>query len=282
MPAEMPADMTAKCNPALGPVWASYPALTTNLDLRDDPIHPHKGFYLGNELEIAGVGGDARDIKVQPEVRAYLPVSKRVTLASRVGIGLLFAQNYGQTVESNSRTRRPPADFGDDPGNAKWIHDIQLMFMRGLFAGGSGSNRGYALREIGPHGTVPFYNYGQTTAMCTGPDADPAVCALPLGGFTLWEASLELRYPLMGDLSGALFADTSDVSGRRLSFRFNRPHLSVGFGLRYDTPVGPIRFDLGVRVPGMQAPRDAADEAIPGRGWFGLPLAASFGIGEPY
>jgi outer membrane protein insertion porin family/translocation and assembly module TamA len=140
---------------------------------------------------------------------------------------------------------------------------------------------------------VPFYNHGQSRDAAgmlqggvdcrTGSTSfDSAVCDLPLGGFTLWEASVELRYPLVGDLSGALFADTSDVSPRRLSFRLNRPHLSVGFGLRYDTPVGPIRFDIGVRVPGMQAPPGAADEGIPGRGFFGLPLAGSFGIGEPY
>jgi outer membrane protein insertion porin family/translocation and assembly module TamA len=104
---------------------------------------------------------------------------------------------------------------------------------------------------------------------------------LPLGGFTLWEAGVELRFPLAGALTGAVFSDASDVSARRLSFRWDRPHLSVGFGLRYDTPVGPVRFDLGLRVPGMQAPADAADEGVPGT-IFGAPLAASFGIGESY
>ncbi|RYZ08355.1 MAG: hypothetical protein EOO73_07850 [Myxococcales bacterium] len=269
-------------NPSLGLVWVSYPALTTTLDLRDDPIHPHKGLYLGNELEVAGVGGDARDIKIQPEARVYLPVSKRVTLASRVGIGLLFAQNYGETVESNSLTRQPPAGY-EANNDEKWIHDIQVMFMRGLFAGGSGSNRGYSLREIGPHGRVPFYNYGQSTAgqNCAAADADPSVCSLPLGGFTLWEASVELRFPLVGDLAGNLFADAADVSARRVDFRF-RPHLSVGFGFRYDTPVGPIRLDLGYRVPGLQAPADAPDERKPKDGPFGVPVALSFGIGESY
>jgi outer membrane protein insertion porin family/translocation and assembly module TamA len=171
---------------------------------------------------------------------------------------------------------------------SQWIRDIQLMFMRGFFSGGPGSNRGYAPREIGPHGVVPFYNHGQTLLNpgvdCTAGDAsnDPAVCDLPLGGFTLWEAGLELRYPLAGDLSGALFSDASDVSPRRLSFRWNRPHLSAGFGLRYDTPVGPVRFDLGFRIPGMQAPAGARDEGVPSKGLFNLPMAASFGIGEAF
>jgi outer membrane protein insertion porin family/translocation and assembly module TamA len=97
----------------------------------------------------------------------------------------------------------------------------------------------------------------------------------------LWEAGLELRYPLVDALSGTLFTDTSDVSAKVLSFRFNRPHLSVGAGLRYDTPVGPVRFDLGFRVPGLQAPAGAADEGVPSD-ILGLPLAASFGIGESF
>jgi len=281
---------------ALKPVMVSYPALATNFDLRDDSIHPHRGVFLANELEVAGLGGHARDVKVQPEVRGYVPLSKRWTLVGRGAIGLLFPQNYGKSVEPNALTGTHP----DDMSRERWVQDIQIMFLRGLFAGGAGSNRGYAPREIGPHGAVPFYNHGQSTApdgrvrpnhlddtYCAtqGTDAgkseDPAVCDLPLGGFTLWEASLELRFPLSGDLSGAVFTDAADVSPRRVSFRF-RPHLSSGFGLRYDTPVGPVRFDLGFRIPGLQAPADAQDEGRIKAGLLGLPMAASFGIGESY
>ncbi|MES1189168.1 MAG: BamA/TamA family outer membrane protein [Myxococcales bacterium] len=276
-------------DPDLHHVIVSYPALYTTLDFRNDAIHPHKGVFLANELEVAGVGGDARDLKVQPEVRAYVPLGRRLTLAGRGTIGLLFAQNYGQTVEDNALKGIPSGDPTRPGFRRDWVKDVQLMFMRGFFSGGSGSNRGYAPREIGPHGVVPFFNYGQTQTSlgvnCTAGSAkyNPAVCDLPLGGFTLWEAGLELRYPLSGALSGAVFGDASDVSPRPVSFRFNRPHLSVGVGLRYDTPVGPVRFDLGYRVPGLQAPAGAADEAVPKPfPLFKLPLAVSFGIGESY
>lgn len=275
---------------ALDRVVISYPALFGTLDLRDDRLDPHRGLYLSNELEVAGVGGDARDVKVQPDLRAYVPLTRRTTLAARGSIGLLFAQNYGDTVEPNALTGLPGS--GTDPNSDSavrraWVRDIQIMFLRGFFSGGPGSNRGYAPREIGPHGVVPFYNHGQSQ---DNPDVDcspgsasyqDAVCDLPLGGFTLWEANVELRYPLLDALSGTLFTDASDVSPRVGWFRFNRLHLSVGFGLRYDTPVGPIRFDLGYRVPGLQAPADAADEGRP-REIFGAPLAASFGIGESF
>lgn len=270
-------------DPDLKSVLVSYPALYTTFDWRDSPLHPHRGLFVGNELEVAGVGGDARDLKLQPEIRGYIPVSRRWTLAMRGSVGFLFAQNYGDTIEQNALT----GQIGTGADRYPWVHDVQLMFLRGFFAGGPGSNRGYALREIGPHGVVPFYNHGQSRDQSQGVDCSPgsptyapAVCDLPLGGFTLWESSLELRYPLAGALTGTTFADAADVSARRLSLR-PRLHLSVGFGLRYDTPVGPVRLDLGYRVPGLQAPPDATDEGTPSS-IFGLPLALSFGIGEAF
>jgi outer membrane protein insertion porin family/translocation and assembly module TamA len=269
-----------KLDEQLGTVIASYPELFATFDLRNDRVTPHKGIYLAMDAQFAGVGGDARDVKLQPDARVYVPITRRVTLAARTTVGLLFPQNYGQTIAGNAE--RTATMDSDNRGT--WIRDIQLMFMRGFFSGGSGSNRGYAAREIGPHGIVPFYNPGQSPMAqqedCSLATANPAVCDLPLGGFTLWEANLELRYPLTGPLSGALFADTSDVAAYQARFRLNRPHFSVGTGFRYETPVGPIRFDIGYRVPGLQAP-PAADEGVPGT-TFGLPIAASFGIGESF
>jgi outer membrane protein insertion porin family/translocation and assembly module TamA len=266
----------------LGTVLVSYPELFSTFDLRDDALTPHKGLYASNKLQVAGVGGDAIDVKEQPELRGYIPITRRVTLAARATIGLLFASNYGDTVESNDQT----GEAGDGVSPAEWVKDVQLMFLRGFFSGGPGSNRGYALREIGPHGVVPFYNPDQSSeelylsCKLGSADYDKSVCDLPLGGFTLWEASLELRYPILGPLQGALFADTSDVAPRVMDFRLNRPHLSVGPGLRYETPIGPVRIDVGYRIPGAQAP-ESADEYEPNE-IFGLPIAISFGIGESF
>jgi outer membrane protein insertion porin family/translocation and assembly module TamA len=271
-------------DPDLKTALISYPELLMTLDLRNDRVEPHKGAYFSLDTQVAGLGGDARDLKVQPEARAYVPLARHWTLAARSTVGLLFAQNYGKTVAPNAAGRDP---INQEPGvsRAAWVKDIQLMFLRGFFSGGSGSNRGYASREIGPHGAVPFYNPGQS--MSSPADCEPTSasysrgsCNLPLGGFTLWEASLELRYPVKGPLSGTVFADTSDVAPEELLFRFDRPHLGLGAGLRYDTPIGPVRFDLGYRVPGVQAPASANE--IEPREIFGLPLAASFGIGEAF
>jgi outer membrane protein insertion porin family/translocation and assembly module TamA len=246
------------------------------LDVRDDRLEPKKGLYAATTLQFAGVGGDARDFKIQPEARVYVPIGGRYNFGARGSIGLLYAGNYGDTIVSNAEDHVVP------PNDPNVVRDIQLMFLRGFFAGGPGSNRGYGLREIGPHGEVPFYNPGQTTS---GPGSCPTRdsnvnCNLPLGGFTLWEASLEFRFPLLGDLRGALFSDAADVSPHDVDFRLNRPHLSAGIGFRYATPVGPVRFDIGYRIPGLQVPR-GSDEYPPGE-ILGLPIALSFGIGEPF
>jgi outer membrane protein assembly factor BamA len=279
----VPFAYTGELAPGLESALIGYPALLATLDLRDNRMAPRSGFFGAFQIEAAGVFGDAHDVKLLPEVRGYVPLSRRTTVALRGALGLLFARNYGSTVQPNAMSRSSGLTGTNEEVQRAWVRDLQLMFFRGLFAGGAGSNRGYGPREIGPHGVVPYYIPGQAAqtleASCAPGESDVA-CDLPLGGFTLWEASAEVRHPLLGPLSGALFVDMADVSPSAMSFRW-RPHLSVGLGLRYGTPVGPIRLDVGYRVPGLQAPAGAPDEGSPGR-LFSLPMAASFGIGEPF
>jgi outer membrane protein assembly factor BamA len=267
-------------DPDLVPVVVSYPELFFDLALTDDKVQPREGVGLRGNVQVAGVFGDARDLKLVPDARVYVPFGRKLTLAGRGSVGLLFPQNYGSTVEPNARTGTPGA-----ASRRTWVRDAEIMFLRGFFAGGPGSNRGYGSREIGPHGSVPFYAPGLTASeigtSCASPEAaESGACDLPLGGFTLWESSVELRYPLSKTFSGAIFADAADVAPRRLTFRWNRPHLSAGIGLRYGTPVGPVRFDIGYRIPGLQAPA-SPDEGTPDT-LFGLPVAISFGIGEAF
>jgi outer membrane protein assembly factor BamA len=271
-------------DPDLDTALVSYPELFLRLDARNDRLEPTSGWYASNSLQVAGLGGDARDVKLQPEVRGYIPLGRGLTFSARGTLGFLFAENYGDTIGQNVRD-----GTAGDASRAAWVRDTQLMYLRGFFGGGPGSNRGYGLREIGPHGTVPFYNPGQTSeainATCdsTAQPAGvplPAKCKLPLGGFSLWEASAELRFPITGPLRGATFVDMGDVSPYQLRMQWDRPHLSAGVGLRYSTPIGPVRFDVGYRIPGLQAP-DSADEFEPDE-LFGLPLAVSIGIGEPF
>jgi outer membrane protein assembly factor BamA len=266
-------------DPDLRGVVVSAIDLLTRFDFRDSTTKPHKGIYLQNDFQFAGVGGDARDFRIQPEVRGYVPVGKKVTIAARAMVGFLFPLNYGNTLAAAS-DGQPVTDRAD------WVKDIELIYLRGFFSGGPSSNRGYPLQGVGPHGIAPFFSptlSAQALAQsCPAQSTDPR-CAVPLGGLSIWESSIEMRFPIYGAIGGSVFCDASDVSPDRLSIRLNHPHLSCGPGLRYDTPIGPVRLDVGFRIPGAQVPAGTNPEVEGNPGTFyGVPMAFAFGIGEVF
>ncbi len=75
-----------------------------------------------------------------------------------------------------------------------------------------------------------------------------------IGGKAYGLFSLEFRYPIRGNLEGALFYDSGRVFPSPREFKLSGWYSSVGFGIRYITPVGPLRMDYGYklkRVPGQ-------------------------------
>jgi outer membrane protein assembly factor BamA len=285
----------------LSPVVVLYPDLVTRLDLRDDPNEPHQGIYLANDLQVAGVGGEVSDVRALPEVRTYIPLGKRVTFATRASMGFLFAANYAQGTGGPDGFKGELLKYTNNPASLSqgaldtYVSDIEKIYFRGFFSGGPSSNRGFPLRGVAPYADVPFLTPG-TAASIVARSCEPVAgvvppgCTSPTGGFTLWEFSNELRVKVSGPLLTAVFCDMSDVSANRFDVRLNHPHLSCGFGVRYATPVGPIRLDIGYRIEGLQVlgkKNDvAASQADPTEGivprLFGLPLAVAFGIGEAY
>jgi outer membrane protein insertion porin family/translocation and assembly module TamA len=294
----VPAGVT---KPPLPPsVFLSYPQLVTTLDYRDDPIHTHKGFWLSNDFQVAGLGGTAQDVRVTPEVRGYVPLAHGVTLAARTQVGFLFAQNYGDSVKH-------PGDLLTIPTNATDLanrnSDIQIAYFRGFFSGGPSSNRGFPLRGIAPHGVVPFLNPAtarQQVALNCDPTSmtfEASECLLPIGGFTQWEASVEGRFEISGPLGAAIFCDAGDVAAKQAEIRLDHLHLSCGAGVRYDTPVGPIRLDIGYRIPFLQVLPYKDEAAVfkadntegiqpslfgNGQAGSGIPLGLSFGVLEAF
>jgi len=91
-----------------------------------------------------------------------------------------------------------------------------------LYAGGIGSVRGYERRHVGP-----------------------LIEDDPIGGRSLVEGSAELRHPVTERLGAAVFADAGQVSLRSFDFPFDDLRYGFGFGVRYKSPVGPLRVDLG-------------------------------------
>ena len=71
---------------------------------------------------------------------------------------------------------------------------------------------------------------------------------VPQGGKSMVNVSLEARFPLYGNLGGVLFQDLGALAQNKLAELKGGKFLgATGFGLRYLTPIGPIRFDIGFK-----------------------------------
>jgi outer membrane translocation and assembly module TamA len=258
------------------PLFISYVSILTRLDYRDNPTKTRRGFYVANELQLAGgaLQGDANDIRVQPEVRGYVPLPKKITLAFRGSVGFLFPFNYGNFARVNFENPGPSRAEAS-------ARDYQILFFRGFWGGGPSSNRGYPLRGIGPHDLIPYLSPAGQSGAAGGCNPNDRACLLPTSGLSLWEASAEARFLISGPVSTALFCDAGDVSPFSLNIRLDHPHLSCGAGARYDTAVGPIRLDIGARIPHLQYPKGSPFEFEP-TPLLGLPIAVAFGIGEAF
>jgi len=283
------------------PIVLTYPQLITQLDLRDDPIHTHSGIFLSNDVSVASGPylGYASDVRVQPEARGYIPITRHITFAARATVGFLFAFNYGDYVQNHLQDTLDPNSVSSQRLYQVVDRDIEIVYFRGFFGGGPSSNRGYPLRGIAPHGVVPFLSpatlaaqqaasTGKTLSCVPGqPGYNPTTCEIPVGGFTMWEGSIEVRFDISGPLGTTLFCDTGDVAPGEVQLRFNHLDLSCGAGARYDTPVGAIRLDLAYRIPGLQVigSETAAQQREDGTAplYFNtIPIALAFGIGETF
>jgi outer membrane translocation and assembly module TamA len=77
---------------------------------------------------------------------------------------------------------------------------------------------------------------------------------LPVGGNSLLAFSSELRVPIQGKLSAVTFLDGGNVTSNSWAVPVDSLRYAIGAGLRYQTPVGPIRFDYGYQlnpIPGL-------------------------------
>jgi outer membrane protein assembly factor BamA len=183
-------------------------------DTRDFILNPTVGSYRVVSSQVAGgvLGGDNDFYTVESSYQHYFGVRGRSVFAWRVRAG--YADSYGRSPEVPVENR--------------------------YFLGGANSVRGYKESSLGPL------------------DGDS-----PAGGDFLLLANVELRFPMpliakwnfFGAVfldSGNVWADISDVSSSDFNLTSSIGETQVtdyrygtGLGLRYNTPIGPIRLDWG-------------------------------------
>ena len=96
-----------------------------------------------------------------------------------------------------------------------------------FFGGGSYSNRAYGFNELG---------------FILSPTEDT-----DFGASTMANFSFEADYPIVGNLYGAVFTDNTMLTG--ISYNFKGEIISsAGLGVRYLTPIGPFKLDVGFNL----------------------------------
>jgi outer membrane protein insertion porin family len=114
-----------------------------------------------------------------------------------------------------------PDQSSDDDGYGNGVP----IFDR-LYLGGANNMRGFNFREVGPV------------------DVDDN----PIGGNSLAYVTLELTFPIINRVRGAVFTDAGFVNADAYDFGTSGANVDVGIGLRLDLPIGPIRVDYGIPV----------------------------------
>lgn len=212
------------------------------IDYRDDPIRTRRGSFWGLDIRQslpipafdASTAGDQGVpdggflyTRVEAEVRAWWPVrlSKKqkrfpVVMGGRLhGVGLL-----------------------------PWTAGDPLPYPDLAFLGGPNSLRAFRANQVGAYDAVCTYPNGRPNPQHN--NGEPYVVNhtyLPKGGAVAIEAMGELRYDWNYGVSFAVFGDVGVLAQRWPDLSADSFRGGGGVGLRYDSPVGPIRLDLGLR-----------------------------------
>jgi outer membrane protein assembly complex protein YaeT len=195
-------------------------------DRRNNPDNPSRGMYNTADVGIAGsFFGSQRSF-----ARILL---RNATYHHLFGQWILARQTRFGVIEPFS----VPSDL---------VADQSVPLPERFFGGGSDSLRAFAYNQAGPRdigaSLVPH-----------GPTSEPT--GFPIGGNALFFNNVELRFPLLGqNIQGVIFYDFGNIfsSLGNISFRYHQRNLqdfdymvhAPGIGLRYRTPIGPIRVDL--------------------------------------
>jgi outer membrane protein assembly complex protein YaeT len=215
-------------------------------DTRDDIIDPHRGFFTSASVEYAfpmalTVGDtqvfDAKSGFWKEFVQGayYLPIGGRTVLALSGRLGLI----------------QPYAKSFDDVLGRDVLLPVPLS--ERFTGGGEISHRAFPLDRLGTLCNDPrdFSPDSTGSLVCrptlVQPNPDKPGQIAPLGGNGLLVMNAEYRFPIFSSVGGALFADAGNVYADD-EIDVHNIRYGAGFGVRYLSPVGPIRFDLAFPI----------------------------------
>jgi outer membrane protein insertion porin family len=219
------------------PTLVSGFGITYGRDRRDNAGDPTHGTFNTADVSVAAtsLASSASFFRGFYQNSSYTTFGRAFVFARSLRFGV--EEPFGNTIEGNG-------PFNPAQCTATTVAPDQevIPLPERFFAGGGTSLRGFGLNEAGPRDP------------CTG---------FPVGGLALLVFNQELRFPMklpfIGNrLGGTIFYDGGNVytDMNHINFHWSPPSVTelnyfshtVGFGLRYPTPVGPVRIDLGYQL----------------------------------
>ncbi|MBI2982296.1 MAG: outer membrane protein assembly factor BamA [Deltaproteobacteria bacterium] len=192
--------------------------LSLQRDTRNNRLFPSSGMFQNVSGEFAGLGGDTRFARVTENFRYYQPIWKDYIIGK-----------FNLTVGSISSLDQNPIP----------------LFER-FFMGGINSLRGYNLRSIGPSVLIPSTPEGGDSQFI-------------FGGNKMLQLNLELELPLYipAGFKAVSFMDAGQAYSEEQKMTLDGLRYNYGFGMRWNSPVGPLRFEWGIPIK-----KEAGDDPV--------------------
>lgn len=209
-------------------------------DKRNDRFSPSKGFFARASLEYAGLGGDLKYTKGSTTFRYFKKVFWEVVW--RNNLSYSFIGSHDANVE-------PP------------FNELFLL-------GGPYSLRGYRFFRVGKQ-VFSNKTYTDPDVVARYPDPDERYQASlkPFGGKKQLLYQTELEFPLIAEagIKGVAFFDIGQAEDEITEENF---YSDIGFGFRWFSPIGPLRFEWGFPLKKIESSPD--------------PVVFEFSIGSPF
>ncbi|MDD2556841.1 MAG: outer membrane protein assembly factor BamA [Desulfuromonas sp.] len=193
-----------------------YSSISKNTtDFRPDPS---RGYMTEFSVEVAGLGGTEKFVKTIADYRHFFPIKWGIVFTPHARIGYVSGYN-GKNVPLNER----------------------------FFLGGINTIRGFETREVGPREPRNYFaGYDENNDpiyKLSDNDYDY------IGGEKMAYANLEVLFPLIKDaqLKGLVFFDIGNAWGEDEDY-FSDLRYSVGVGIRWQSPLGPLRLEWGYNL----------------------------------